>query len=136
MKVIGLDNREYTLDLHGKEVTSKLNKSKYHLQARDMIKRVFPSLRLVEEVHLPGCKTSMYLDFFIPLMRIGVEVQGEQHYKFIQYFHKDKIAFMQAKMRDGQKRTWCETNDITLIELPFNETEQEWEGRLKNVFRS
>lgn len=134
MKTKGLDGRFYTLDLAGKETTSKANKSKYHLAARNLIKKVFPSLRLVEEVHIPGGKTSMYLDFFIPLMKIGIEVQGEQHYRYIQYFFKNKIAWMEAKARDVQKKKWCELNEISLVELPFDEDETQWEVRLKNVF--
>lgn len=136
MKVKGLDNREYTLSLIGKESKSVSNKSKYHILAREVIKRIYPSLKLAEEVHIPGLKTPMYLDFFMPLMKIAVEVQGEQHYKFNSFFHVNKMEFFQAKSRDRMKKSWCELNDISIVELPYNETEEQWEERLSNVFRT
>lgn len=136
MKTTGLNNKTYTLDLSGQESNSKLNRSSYHLKARNLVKKVYPSLRLVEEVHVPGCPAPLYLDFFIPLMKIAIEVQGEQHYRHIQHFHKNKMLWMAAKARDGMKKKWCELNEISLIELPFDEDEAQWEERLRNVFNS
>jgi hypothetical protein len=134
MKVTGLDNRTYTLDLRVKEI-SRENKSKYHLLARQVISEVFPLIRTVEEVHIPGCGNSVYIDFFLPIMKIAVEVQGEQHYKFISHFHRNKLSFAKARTRDKQKKEWCELNDIVLIEFVFNEPYDIWKEKLANAYR-
>jgi len=134
MKVVGLNGKTYVLGLSGE--SNVLNKSKYHLIAREVIKKVFSSIKLSEEVHIPGCPSTMYMDFFIPLMKIGIEVQGEQHYKMVPHFHKDKMAFALARKRDREKAEWCEINGISLIEFPYNETPEQWEERLRNVYRS
>jgi hypothetical protein len=134
MKVTGLNGKAYILSLGGESIA--LNKSKYHLAAREVIKGVFSSTKLSEEVHIPGCPSTMYIDFFIPLMKIGIEVQGEQHYKMIGHFHKDKAAYYLARKRDREKAEWCELNGISLIEFPYNESPEQWEARLRNVYRT
>lgn len=133
MKIVGLDGKAHKLTL-GDEVRSMRGKSILHVLARGVIKKVFPTMKLCEEVHMPGCKTPMYLDFFIPLSKIAIEVQGQQHYKFVGHFHKDKSAFYAGKRRDMDKKTWCGLNDVVLIEFPYNETEEQWEERLRNVY--
>ena len=58
MKVTGLNNKEYNLDLK-KYIVRENNtkkKSKYHLLARNLIKEVFNSYTILEEVKLPGSR--------------------------------------------------------------------------------
>ena len=73
----------------------------------------------------------LYLDFYIPLTKIAVEVHGEQHYKFIPYYHRDILGFMKSKNRDKDKMMWCDMNGIRYIELPFNESLEMWHKRIK-----
>lgn len=54
-------------------------------------------------------------------MAVLVEVQGQQHIKFVSHFHADKKAFLQQKERDNLKRIWCEENDHYLIRLNYDE---------------
>lgn len=128
MKIIGLDGKEYSWSIWGKSSDS-LNKSSYHLKARDLLKDLFPIDRILEEVFLPGCD-SLYADFFLPLRRIMVEVHGEQHYKYIPFFHGNKINFAKAKVRDRKKILFCDNNKITYIELPYTEDNNEWRNRI------
>ena len=60
-----------------------------------------------------------------------VEVHGRQHFEYISFFHEDRLAFHKAKARDRDKRVWCEINHIELIEFLFNESEEEWRGKLE-----
>ena len=69
------------------------------------------------------------MDFYIPMIKKCIEVHGEQHYKFIPFYHTNKLNFLKAKKKDRQKAEWCEKNSITYIELPYNLLE-EWEERL------
>ena len=36
------------------------------------------------------------------------------------------MAFFKAQARDKDKRAWCKLNHINLIELNYNESEEEW----------
>lgn len=61
---------------------------------------------------------NLELDCYNPVLKLAVEYNGAQHYKFIPYFHKNKEAFLNQKYRDDMKRRICKDNNITLIEVP------------------
>jgi hypothetical protein len=127
MKCFGIDGKEYQLRLRK---TSKKFKSKYHLMAHDLIKTIYPLYTVYEETKLPGCKTALYLDLFVPNVQLAIEIQGESHFKFIPHFHTNIIGYAQAIARDREKREWCEINEISLIELPYNESIEQWTQRI------
>lgn len=133
MKFIGLDNRVYTLSVSEYIVydNNTRKKSELHLRARKLIAQLYPCTTILEEVPLSGCKSERTLlaDFLIPSQKILVEVNGEQHYKYIKHFHGSVEGFKTSLKRDAKKREWCELNSITLIELPFGETDEQWSKR-------
>jgi len=55
-----------------------------------------------------------------------VEVHGQQHYKFNTMYHASAQDFLNQRKNDTDKRDWCETNNITLIELPYDKKVEEW----------
>ncbi len=136
MKVVGLDGRDYTWNFQGNLVKAVdiRERSTYHVTARELIVEKFPSYRLMEEVAMPGSKTAMHnqlvLDFFLPNLKLAIEVHGEQHYKFVRHFHGTKKEFTKSKVRDLDKHLWCSQNNIQLVVLPYSETEDEWRSRL------
>jgi hypothetical protein len=53
-----------------------------------MLHEKFPTLQILEEVSIPlRSKETLYLDFYIPLIKKCIEVHGEQHYKFVPFYH-------------------------------------------------
>lgn len=54
------------------------------------------------------------LDFYLPDYNIGIECQGEQHFKPIKYFGGDK-RFKYAKKLDRKKFNLCKNNGINLL---------------------
>ncbi len=136
MKVVGFNGREYNLDLKKYIRNHRSKRSRYHVLAREIISEVFNGYNILEEVKLPGSrdpakKSVLYLDFFIPNIKIGVEVHGEQHYKYVPFFHKSKAGFLQAQTRDRIKVEWCELNSIELIVLKYDSTEKYWREQLE-----
>jgi hypothetical protein len=102
-----------------------------HLQARELIKECFPTLQILEEVPIsPRRAETLYLDFYLPLIKRCIEVHGEQHYKFSRFFHNTPLGFIKHKKRDQDKKEWCELNGIEYTELPFDQIEQ-WQSRIK-----
>lgn len=130
MKVKGLDGQIHTWQITTKNKYESPNKSEYHLEARALLKQLFPKFILLEEVFLPGC--DLYADFYIPLVNIVVEVHGEQHYEYNEFFHGSKSNFLAGKQRDNNKRLWCELNNISYVELPHYESIKEWRERIVN----
>jgi hypothetical protein len=128
MKVKGLDGREYSFPPQGhvpdKDETRP--RSEPHLNARAWIKSLYPTMRLLEEVRIPGAQ--LYLDFYLPQKKMAFEVQGRQHYEFVPHFHEDVHAFQRSKRRDQTKRDWCAAHNIRLFELP--DSTDEWYERL------
>jgi len=123
MNVIDLDGKKSVLKLTGYTVgiQNRVARSKYHLEARKLLRKTYPTLQLLEEVSIPIRQgITLYLDFFLPLIKLCVEVHGEQHYKFIPFFHTDKIGFLRQLGRDRDKEEWCNINNINLIILKYD----------------
>lgn len=140
MKVRGINGKEYVWNLTGYGVfdDDSRKRSKYHIKARHLLKEIFHSYRILEEVKLPGStelhrKSVLYLDFYIPSIKLAIEVHGEQHYEYSPFFHKTKADFLKGKARDEDKIAWCELNDINIIILKYSESEHEWRERIKSV---
>lgn len=132
MQVKDLDGNSYNWQLIGNIAHGSIqNKSSLHLQARNLIQKCFPTLQVLEEVSVHVRKSEiLYLDFYLPLIRMCIEVHGEQHYKFSSFFHNTALGFVKHKKRDLDKKEWCINNNIKYIELPYNETLEEWSKRL------
>ena len=136
MEIKGIDNKTYKWNPH-LHSGAKKTCSRYHLAARLLLKELYPMDIIHEEVTLPGTKSrmnskAMYADFYIHSYRLMIEVQGEQHFKFNSHFFSNTMDFRLAQGRDQIKRDWCDINGITLIELPYTETVDEWRNRIEN----
>lgn len=134
MTIVDLDNNIVNWQLTGYISKGRLlNKSSLHLQARRLITIAFPTLQILEEVPIPLRRSeTLYLDFYLPLIKTCVEVHGEQHFKFVPFYHSTVLNFLKAKKRDQEKIEWCEKNNIKHIALAYNESESEWKDKLKN----
>ena len=124
MNVIDLDGKTTPWKIVGHTIgiNNRTARSKYHLQARKLLKEAHPTLQILEEVSITIRRsTTLYLDFFLPLIKMCVEVHGEQHYKFIPFFHKTKLDYLRQLGRDRDKEEWCELNNITCVVLKYDE---------------
>jgi hypothetical protein len=136
-RVVGFDNKQHKFNFSkNKHRSGHKNKSSLHLEARQIIKELYPSYSLYEEVTLPGSKklgrqSLLYADFFIPDLMLIVEVHGQQHYSYSSFFHKDAMDFLKSKQRDKDKIEWCDLNDIQIVILPYNER-KEWKNLIVN----
>jgi hypothetical protein len=139
MKVVGLNGREYNLNLSKYIVKKddKTVKSKYHMAARELLHEMFSGYTVLEEVKLPGSrdpakKSTLFLDFFIPNLQLGVEVHGQQHYEFCKFFHKTKAGFLTSRKRDFIKEDWCELNGIELVVLKYSDSIEDWRNQIES----
>ena len=140
MKVKGINGKEYVWNLTSYDVFNddSRKRSKYHIRARKLLKEIFNSYRILEEVKLPGStslhrKSVLYLDFYIPTISLAIEVHGQQHYEYSPFFHKNKADFLKSKTRDEDKIEWCDLNGIQLITLKYSESDDEWRKRINGI---
>ena len=138
MKVVGLNNKEYNLNLKNYIVMKddQTKKSSLHMKARELISELFCGYTILEEVKLPGSrdpskKSVLFLDFFIPNAMLGIEVNGKQHYEYVPYFHKSKAGFLSYLHKDSVKKDWCDLNNIDLIVLKYSDPIEVWRDQIE-----
>ena len=127
MKVRDLEGNLSSFKLKGSIITAADNRarSKLHIQAREILYELFPTMQILEEVPIKTRPNqNQFLDFYINKIKLAVEVHGQQHYKFNSLFHASAQDFLKQKKMDQDKKEWCELNNITYIELPFNEVKK------------
>ena len=134
MKIIGLDQQEYSW-IPSNNIVDTEKRSGLHNKAKELLKERYPNDRILEELVLPGTKTAtrkstLKADFFIPVRKLIIEVHGEQHTEFNNFFFKSKMDFYKAQARDRDKKQWCEINNFELIELFHNESIEEWRSKI------
>lgn len=65
-----------------------------------------------------GGSFNLELDCYNPELKLAVEYNGVQHYKYVPYFHKNYEAFLNQKYRDELKYRMCKEAGITVIPVP------------------
>lgn len=133
MKVKDLELNEHTLNLKNRVVKAheRRPRSSYHLNARAIIKQLFPTVQVLEEIPITIRKGDhAFLDFFIVQFRLVIEVHGQQHYKFTPMFHVSAQDFIRQKKRDADIKEWCAVNNFTFIELRYDESQEQWINKI------
>jgi len=135
MKVKDLNGNSSTWKIRGEIVSANDNRSrsKLHLKARKILYDLFPTMQILEEVSInPRIGKTQYLDFYINQIKLAIEVHGQQHYKFNSLYHATAQDFLNQKKNDADKKNWCDINNISYIELPYNEDEDSWTIKIQN----
>lgn len=57
------------------------------------------------------------IDIYMPDFKVAIEVQGEQHFKYIAHFHKNYDGFRKRLRLDKEKRDLCYGRGIRLFEI-------------------
>jgi len=134
LNIIGLDGKEYSW-IPSNNIVDTQKRSGLHNKARQLLKEKYPNDRILEELVLPGTKTGnrkslLKADFFIPVRGLIIEVHGQQHTEFNNFFFANKMEFYKAQARDRDKKSWCELNNISLLELFHDESIDEWKEKI------
>lgn len=75
---------------------------------------------------------NLELDCYNHQLKLAVEYNGQQHYKYIPYFHTNKDAFYNIKYRDDMKQRLCDQNGITLITVPYTVKHDDIQNYIKD----
>lgn len=81
-------------------------------------------IEFLEEVNLTlnnrdtGETKNVRIDFYIPKIKMFIEYNGRQHYEPV-YDFGGIAAFEKQQERDMWVRNACNTNDHTLLEIPY-----------------
>lgn len=84
------------------------------------LKESFPHYRVHREYHVDYQNNKLLFDFFLPELKILIEVQGQQHYTFNSFHFKSENEFKQQRYRDMLKTQWCSENNYKLLEIKYD----------------
>jgi very-short-patch-repair endonuclease len=117
MKFKTLDGKERNLKNAKKSIIDweAKSKSKFQKEVKDFLKKYWIGDVVFEELRIVGTRLS--LDFFNANKRIAIEVQGQQHFKFVKFFHGNRINYLNQIKRDIKKDEFCQLNNIQLMEI-------------------
>ena len=97
--------------------------SKYSTQVGKFLEDVFPNYRVRREKYIVYQNTELLFDYFLPEFKLYIEVQGQQHYSFNKFFHKDRKDFDKQLVRDKLKTAWIAETGNKLLVLKYSELE-------------
>jgi hypothetical protein len=66
-----------------------------------------------------GGMYNLELDCYNEDLKLAVEYNGIQHYKYTPFFHKTQDSLLIQKYKDDMKKRICKENGIVLIEVPY-----------------
>jgi hypothetical protein len=73
------------------------------------------------EIVNPKTGHRLYYDGYFPSHQVLVEVQGEQHYKYIPYWHQSEEAFEERKTLDALKVQWAQDRGYKVLVIKYDE---------------
>ncbi len=95
--------------------------SKNHNIIKEIHLACFPNNSIVQnyyiELQVFGKKSRCEFDIVDHTLKLIIEINGEQHYKFVPYFHKSKSDFTMQQVRDEEKKNWAILNGYTFIAI-------------------
>lgn len=100
----------------------------------NLIKSTFPNCKVISQ-YSPSWLKRQRIDIYIQELNVGVEYNGLQHYQPVEYFGGEK-GFEETQKRDSLKRKLCNENDLTLLEIKYNEDITNFIKNLKDSYAS
>lgn len=71
------------------------------------------------------------LDFYIEELKVAIEVQGEQHYRYIEFMHGDYAGWLKRQSYDLEKKSICSERNILLLEVS---EERDFPGVIEKMY--
>jgi hypothetical protein len=80
----------------------------------DALRFWFPDTQIIED-YRPEWLHGMEIDFYLPKYKVGIEVQGRQHYLWVPKYQATLSAFQAQKKRDKLKLRLAQQQGIQVI---------------------
>lgn len=94
----------------------KKSRSKFQFNVKKLLEPYWERHIVFEEFPIAGTRLS--LDFYNANKKIAIEVQGDQHIKYVPFFHGNyKNNYLSQLDRDNKKSLFCDINNILLFEI-------------------
>ena len=122
------------LNINGKLVNKNVRKNLIDWEAKSRSKLQFKFKKFfypywknhIVYEEFPVYGSMLKVDILNATKRIAVEIQGNQHESFNEFFHDhSRLKYLQSIKRDVKKEKWLELNEFKFLEL--------YESDLKNL---
>lgn len=117
--------------LDGARVASNLEKHVLSALQRLFVGKLFQKVR-PSWLRNPRTNRLCELDFYNDELKIGVEVQGLQHYVYPNSWHKTRAEFQEQVFRDQIKVDLCQQAGVILLHIPFTVTSNKVEQFIRD----
>ena len=88
----------------------------------ELLKELFPHNRIKAEYYVNYKGKRLFFDFYIRELGILIEIQGEQHNKFVKHFHGNREVFLAQKNSDNLKIEHVQSDKfLSLIRFNYDE---------------
>ena len=117
MKFFDINGKERNLKNAKKYLIDweKPSRSKFQTTVKKFLYDYWKNDIVFEEFRVVGSRLS--LDFYNANKKVAVEVQGDQHIRYVKHFHKNRLKYLEQLKRDQKKLDFCQINDIKLVEV-------------------
>ena len=115
----------------GPRVASNLEKYALTALQRLFVGKSFQKVR-PSWLRNPRSNRLCELDFYNDELKLGVEVQGLQHYVYPNHWHKTRVDFQEQVFRDHIKVDLCQQMGVTLLHIPFTVTANKVEQYIRD----
>mgnify|MGYP003591318016 CR=1 FL=1 len=75
--------------------------------------RIYGQSNVAWELVIP--ELGQRFDIFLKQFGIAIEIDGEQHDRYVDFFHKDINGYMNGIHLDKRKMEWAEENHVSVI---------------------
>jgi very-short-patch-repair endonuclease len=86
-------------------------------QVLQCLKQAFPEVKVYTEKSITIGNQLLFIDIWVPQLRLAIEVHGKQHDQFVEHFHGTADNFRNCRRRDRIKEEWVASNGYTLVVL-------------------
>ncbi len=107
---------------------SRYNKNKFHAtetRLARIVESIFGKTNVCVSFYPEWAKSPkgvLYeFDILVKDRNLLIGYNGEQHYKFVKFFHKTRAKSYHQQVRDKVKRQVASTNGYTLVEFKYTE---------------
>lgn len=71
------------------------------------------------------CKRQyLVADFYLPDINLIIEMNGLQHYQYVEHFNTKDWTFEDQQIRDDTLRAYCKTHKINLLEIKYDKIDK------------
>jgi hypothetical protein len=107
------------------KVSEAFSMSKIQSRIGSTIRKYFSNYTIFENSRPAWLVSSkqerLELDFYIKELEVAFEVQGDQHFVYVPYFHGNYENFLNQQRRDAEKKLLCAKNGVSLYEITKEE---------------